>query len=132
MEAEMALLPRSSEPMQKLPAKQLAEDSHREKEPGSAGDPPRAVLGESSARDEAMDMRMVLEGLAPGVQHGKHADLRTEVLGISGDRAESLRGCPEQDVIDELLVLECDARQLVRDGEDNVEVLDGQDLSLPL
>ena len=29
-----------------------------------------------------MHVRMVLEGLAPGVQHGGDADVGTEVLGI--------------------------------------------------
>jgi hypothetical protein len=32
-----------------------------------------------------MEMRMVEQGLPPGVQHGKKADLGSKVLGVGGD-----------------------------------------------
>ena len=37
-----------------------------------------------------MDMRVVLQGLSPGVQNHGHAELRAEMLGISRDGSERL------------------------------------------
>ena len=51
---------------------------------------------------------MMLQGLAPGVEHGDEADLGAEMLGIGGDRAQRLGRRPEQDGVDRLLVLEGD------------------------
>ena len=51
---------------------------------------------------------MMLQGLAPGVEHGDDADLGAEVLGIGGDGAQRLGGGPEQDGVDDGLVLEGD------------------------
>jgi hypothetical protein len=52
-----------------------------------------------------MEMRMVEQGLPPGMQHGKKADLGPEVLGIGGDRTQGLRGGPEQQAIKHRLIL---------------------------
>ena len=41
-----------------------------------------------------MDVRMVLQVLAPGVEHSDKADLGPEVAGIGGDRAQRLRPRP--------------------------------------
>jgi hypothetical protein len=67
-------------------------------------------------------MRMMHQVLAPGVQHGQEADLRTEMCRVGGDGAQRLRGCPEQDVVDRGLVLERDHGDLVRHGEHHMEV----------
>jgi hypothetical protein len=37
-----------------------------------------------------MEVRMVQQGLAPGMEHGQKADLGPEVCGISGNRAQGL------------------------------------------
>jgi hypothetical protein len=42
-------------------------------------------------------MRMVLQGLAPRVQHGDRADLGAEVTGVGGDLAQGVRRSPKQD-----------------------------------
>ena len=39
-----------------------------------------------------MQMRMMAQSLAPGVQHRQKADLGAEVFGVSGDRAQRLGG----------------------------------------
>ena len=36
-------------------------------------------------------MRMVLQGLAPGVQHSNRADLGAEVTGVGSNFAQSVR-----------------------------------------
>jgi hypothetical protein len=55
-----------------------------------------------------MNVRMVMEVLAPGVQHRGDADLGAEVLGIGGDDAQRFGRRPEQDRVDHSLVLEGD------------------------
>ena len=52
-----------------------------------------------------MQMRMMKQVLAPGVQHGEEADLGAQVLGIGGDGAQGLGGGAEEQAVDERLVL---------------------------
>ena len=55
-----------------------------------------------------MQMRVMDEGLAPGMQHRDHADLGAEMLGVSGDGAQRLGRRLEQDVVGDGLVLQGD------------------------
>ena len=57
-----------------------------------------------------VDVRMMGQLLAPGVQDGGDADARAQMLGIGGDRGERLGGGPEQEPIDIGLVLEGERR----------------------
>jgi hypothetical protein len=67
-------------------------------------------------------MRMVHQVLSPCVQHGQEADLRAQVLWVSGDSAKCFRRRPEQDVLNHGLVLEGDDLDLRRYREHDVEV----------
>ena len=67
-------------------------------------------------------MRVVQQILSPGVQHAQETDLRAQMLWIGGDDAQRLRRCPEQDVVDDGLVLERDDLDLLGHREHNVEV----------
>ena len=73
---------------------------------------------------------MVMQVLAPGVQHGDHADLGAEMLGIGGDGAQRLGRRPEQDGVDHRLVLESDLGERRRQREDDMEVRHRQQLGL--
>src|SRR5258705_386772 len=79
-----------------------------------------------------MQVRMMEQVLAPGVEHGEKADLGTQVLGIRGDGAQSLRRSPEQDAIEFSLVLIGNCCNLFWYGKDHVEVLDVQKLGLAI
>jgi hypothetical protein len=68
--------------------------------------------------------------LTPGVEHREKANLRTQVLGISGDGEQGFRRCLEQDAIQLSLVLIGDGGNLLGYGEDHVEVLGVQKLGL--
>lgn len=68
--------------------------------------------------------------LTPGMEHGEEADFRAQMRGIGGDRAQGLRGRAEQDVVDLPLVLIGEDSDLLRYGEDHVEVLRVQQLGL--
>ena len=67
-------------------------------------------------------MGVVVKILTPGMQYPKEADLRAEVLWISGDLTQRLRGRPEQDVVDHGLVLKGDDLDLRGHGEHHMKV----------
>ena len=64
--------------------------------------------------------------LAPGVQHGEEADLGAEVARVGGDGAQRVGDGPEEQAVDDGLVLDGDLGDGRGDGEDDVEVLGGQ------
>jgi hypothetical protein len=47
---------------------------------------------------------MVQQRLGPGVQDGQEADGGAQVLAVSGDLEQGLRGGAEQDPVEEFLV----------------------------
>jgi len=73
-----------------------------------------------------MDVGMVGERRAPGVENRKDADARTQVLGIGRDGDRGLGGSLEQDVVDHGLVVIGDVGDLRRQREHDVEVGDRQ------
>ena len=75
---------------------------------------------------------MVRHRRAPGVEHGGETDLGAEMLGIGGDRAQSLGGRFEQHVINHGRVLIGDLAEWCRQGEDDVVILDRQKFALTL
>lgn len=77
-----------------------------------------------------MDMRVIVEVLAPGVQHGDEADLGTQMSGISGNPVQCLCDGTKQDRVDLLLVLKGDRGDLLRQGEDDMEIANGQKVCL--
>jgi len=108
VELEQALVVGSPQSSEELPSEETAEDVYGEKEAVSAVLPVRPVSRDAAAGDDAVDVGMVLEVLAPGVQDGQDRDFGTEVLGRGGDLAEGLSRRLEQDVVDDPLVLERD------------------------
>jgi len=63
------------------------------------------------------------QGLSPRVQHREEADRGTEMARIRGDGAEGVRGCTEEDAVDDRFVLGRDLSDRLRHGEDDVKVL---------
>jgi hypothetical protein len=79
-----------------------------------------------------MDVRMMLQGLAPGVEHHGHAELGAEMPGIGRDGGKRLGRGAEQDCIDGGLVLERDLADRCWQCEDYVKVRHRQQLGLPI
>src|SRR5258708_489844 len=73
-----------------------------------------------------MDMRMMLQGLAPGVEHTQETDFRSEMFGVAGDLQQSRGAGAEQEIVDDLLVLQSQPRKLMRQGENDMNVADRQ------
>ena len=77
-----------------------------------------------------MQMGMEEQVLSPTVQQGEETDLRAQVLRIGGDGAQSLCRSTEEDVIEQLFVLIGDGGNLFRQGEDDVEIGNGEEFRL--
>jgi len=73
---------------------------------------------------------MMGERRAPGVEDGGEADARAQMLGVSGDGDQRLGGGPEQEVVDDGLVLERDRADRRRQGEDDMIVGNRQEFGL--
>src|SRR4051794_30529552 len=71
-------------------------------------------------------MWVVLEILSPGVEHTQETDLCAKMLRIGGDLQQGCGAGTEQEVVDDLLILQGQPRQLVWDGEDDMNVVDRQ------
>ena len=99
------------EPFEEEAAEQAGQHPHGQEEAGLAGDPARAVQRQAAAGNDDVDVRMVGQRRAPGVQHGGEADARAQMLRVGGDRGQRLGGGPEQEVVDGGLVLERDRRR---------------------
>jgi len=100
--------------LQKELAEQTRQHAHGQEELRPAGYPARAVRRQTTARHDAMDVGMVVQVLAPTVQHCDETDLGAQVLGIEGNRAQRLGRCFEQDRVNRSLVLEGDCGDLGR------------------
>ena len=59
---------------------------------GLAGDPVFPVTGESATGDDAVDVDMQSEVLAPGVQDHDDPQFRAQVLGVSPKGLEGVSG----------------------------------------
>ena len=73
-----------------------------------------------------MEMGMMLKVLAPGMKHAKKPDLCPQVLRVSSQFEECRCTSSEKQIIKLSLVLQSEGRKLVRQGEDDVKVRDGQ------
>ena len=67
--------------------KQSRQHPHRQEEAKSAGDPALAIGREAAAGYHAVQMRVMQQVLAPGVQDRDEADLGAQVPGVRSDRA---------------------------------------------
>ena len=66
-EPEVAVLTRVVSRGQEQPAEETRQHTDRQEEPRATGDPPAAIRREPSAGDDAMEMRVVHERLAPQI-----------------------------------------------------------------
>jgi hypothetical protein len=68
------------------------------------------------------------QSLRPSVQYGKEADVSSQVFRIGSDGAEGFGGCPEEDGVDNTLVLKSHCRHFIGNGKDDVIVGNGKQL----
>ena len=75
LHAEVLLSGRLPQRRQEGAPKQPAEDPHRQEEALGTGDPRGAIQRQATCGDQAMDMGMMVQGLAPGMQDPEKPDL---------------------------------------------------------
>ena len=103
-------------------------DVHKEVRPRS--DPSAAIGRDATAWHDHMDMGMVRQRRAPGVQHRGDADVGAEVLGIGRDLECGLGRGFEQQVVDHRLVLIGDVGDWCRQCVHHMEIPYRQQIGL--
>jgi hypothetical protein len=67
-----------------------------------------------------MEMRVVVQWLAPGVEHGEAAAVRPEMLRVPGNVLERLRHGAKEQAIEMAGVLQRQRPEVVRQGQDHM------------
>jgi hypothetical protein len=100
---------------------------HRDKEGGSGRALGRAVLGEATARDERVDVGVVLELPAPGVQNpGEPREVCPNEARVCGEPCEGARRGAEHGVVRKALMGADEGSERLRHGEGEEEVRSGK------
>ncbi len=77
--------------IQEFVAKDTAENLDRQEETRMRRDPASVIRGQAAAGHHAMDMRMSVQGLSPGMQNTEKADFGAETFGIGGHFQKRMR-----------------------------------------
>src|ERR1019366_8337929 len=78
----------AAQSVQELAAKDVAENFQRQEKVRRGWNPPLPVARQTAAGHDTVDVRVTLQGLAPGMKNAQEADLRPEMLGIGRDFQE--------------------------------------------
>jgi hypothetical protein len=114
-----------------LTAKHTPEHLNGEKEARTRSNPAGVIERESASGNNAVDMRMKLELLVPGVKHSEEADLSSEMSGVASDFEKSFCAGTKQQTIDHFFILQSQRSQLRRQSEDDMNVRHGQQFAAP-
>ena len=113
-----------------LAAEDRGERADGEEVLAPGADPARAVAGETAAGDDAVQMVMADQGLAPGVQDGRDAQLHAET--VLAELEQGLTRGGKQERIKRALVLLDERVEHVGQGENQMEVRHWQKRALLL
>ena len=108
--------------IEKLAAKDAAEDLDREEEGILGMNPAGVAWVETAGGNDAVEMRMQSQVLSPGVQNAEEADLGSEVLGVGRNFEHGLRAGAEEQIVEQAWMALTERVQLVGQGKDDVEV----------
>lgn len=73
-----------------------------------------------------MDMGVVAKVTSPGMEDANDANLAAKMAGVEGQLLGSLRGGPEEEVVELALVSKCERTKLRGEGKGEEEVARGQ------
>src|SRR6185295_11407870 len=103
------------------------EGFHGDKAVGSGGVPGWTVLRPSTARHDVVQVEVVLERPAPGVQDtGETREVGADETLVFGEAFEGCRRSVEHGVVREALMRADEGSEGLRDGESEEEVRPGQ------
>jgi len=114
-----------------LPPEDAAQDPHWQEKLGRSANPPRAVGRQPARGDDTVQVWVVHQVLAPGVQYGQEANLRPQSVGIGCDRQQRGRRGLEEQVVKYPGILQGERTENRREREDDVEVRNRQELPRP-
>ena len=107
------------------------EDADGQEEVRSTRHPLGPIGGQAPGGQDTMEMRVMVQLLAPGVEHGEAADLGPEMLGVPGDVLERLGDRAKEQPIEQARVLQRQGPQVVRQGKDHMDVGRVEHLAAP-
>ena len=107
---------------QKLTPEHATKDAFGQEKVVGADDPVALVQRQSAPRHDAMDVRMEVEFLPPGVERHEHTDLGPQVFGISGQLNQGFRGSLHQQAVNSAGIVKGDRAEITGKREDNMEV----------
>ena len=94
----------------------------KEKVAALGGYPAGAVWSQRSTGDHTVDMEVVVQGLAPGMQHHRDAEFTPEPLGVPSKRLQRRRRRLEQEAIEDARVTLGERIEQMRERKHAVEV----------
>jgi hypothetical protein len=115
---------------QVLAAEDRREGADREEEAGGRGDPARPVPTERAPGDDTVQMQVLGEVLAPGMEDGRAAEVTAEMARIAAKGGQRGGDGAEQERVDHAGIALGERVQGMRQREDDVEVLDGKQFGL--
>ena len=105
-----------------LRAKDRRQRPDGKEERRSTGDPPRAVRGQGAAGDQAVQMEVLRESLAPRVEDRGDPDRAAEVSRVAPEGEQRVGGRAKEERIDHARIALRERVEVVRQREDDVEV----------
>ena len=127
---QRATVKQAREAGDELATKDLGERFDREEKPASRGDPV-AVGGECAGGHQAMQVQVLGERLAPGVQHEGSGDVAAEPARVGAELGELVRNTLEEQRIECARIALRERVLYMRQGEDEMEVRHRQEFGAP-
>src|SRR5664280_3808268 len=106
VELEGTCMERVPESGDELAAEDTAEHLDGKKEGAVGGDPAGVIRRQTAGGKYAVDMRMMLQPLIPGVEHAEQTYLGSKMPGIASDRKQGLGAGMKEQVVNQPLVLQ--------------------------
>jgi hypothetical protein len=125
-EDELVLRIGAPEGVEVLGAEDDGKGADGEEKPRRRGDPAGAVGGQGAAGDDTMQVEVLGEILPPRVQDRRAAEVAAEMAGIAPEGGEGVSDGLEEQRVDDAGIALGERIEGVRQGEDQVEVLDRQ------
>ena len=127
-EGELPLGERAVQPRQILGTEHDRQGLDRKQKCRAPADPARAIARQGAARDETMDVQMLRERLAPRVEDRGDADRAAEVSGIVTEGEQRVGRRAKEERVDDPGIPLRECIQRMRQGEDDVEVRDREEV----
>src|SRR4051794_18390192 len=90
--------------------------------------PARTVCTDAPGWNYAVNMRVMLQVLSPRMQDAEKADPSSQILWIGGDFEQRFGAYAEKKIVERLLVLQHECRQVVRNREDYMCIRNCQEI----